>query len=73
VLSPANPSSRLLARQRLVLRRMRYVEPPPVVPDAPFPEVAPFDSAEPGALPGSALPPEPTPPPKPMPFPIPQG
>jgi monofunctional glycosyltransferase len=74
ILSPANPSSRLLARQRLVLRRMRYVEPPPANPEAtPFPEVVPFDSTEPGALPGSALPPEPPPPPKPIPFPVPQG
>jgi monofunctional biosynthetic peptidoglycan transglycosylase len=72
LLSPANPSTRLLARQRLVLRRMRYVEPPPVVLDAEvLPDVAPFESAEPGALPGSALPPEPEPPPKPIPFPIP--
>jgi len=72
ILSPANPSSRLLARQRLVLRRMRYVEPPPSNPETPFPEIAPFDSTEPGALPGSALPPEPAPPPKPTPFPVPQ-
>jgi monofunctional glycosyltransferase len=72
VLSPASPTGRLLARQRLVLRRMRYVEPPPMAPEsAPLPDIAPFDSAEPGALPGSALPPEPPPPPKPMPFPIP--
>jgi monofunctional biosynthetic peptidoglycan transglycosylase len=73
ILSPANPPSRLLARQRLVLRRMRYVEPPPVVPDATaLPEVEPFDSTEPGALPGSALPPEQAPPHKPLPFPIPE-
>jgi monofunctional biosynthetic peptidoglycan transglycosylase len=67
VLSPANPSSRLLSRQRLILRRMRYFEPPAAEP-APLPEVAPFDTAEPGALPGSALPPEPPPLPKPIPI-----
>ena len=72
LLSPANPSSRLLARQRLVLRRMRYVEPPPANL-TPFPDIAPFDSTEPGALPGSALPPEPSPPPRPIPFPVPQN
>lgn len=72
ILSPANPSSRLLARQRLVLRRMRYVEPPPANL-TPFPDIAPFDSTEPGALPGSALPPEPSPPPRPIPFPVPQS
>jgi monofunctional biosynthetic peptidoglycan transglycosylase len=74
VLSPANPTGRLLARQRLILRRMRYVEPPPLAPDTePLPEVAPFDGAEPGALPGSALPPESPPPPRPIPFPVPQS
>jgi monofunctional glycosyltransferase len=72
ILSPANPSSRLLARQRLVLRRMRYVEPPAVVDANVLPDVAPFDSTEPASLPGSELPPEQAPPPKPLPFPIPE-
>jgi monofunctional glycosyltransferase len=30
--SPAHPDARLLGRQRLILRRMRYVEPPPPAP-----------------------------------------
>ena len=38
--SPARPGARLLGRQRLILRRMRYVEPPPPLP-AGFPPVLP--------------------------------
>jgi monofunctional biosynthetic peptidoglycan transglycosylase len=69
VLSPARPSERLRQRQRLILRRMRYVEPPPAAPDmAPLPEVAPLPGVE--TLPGEELPPEP-PPPIPVPKPIP--
>lgn len=38
--SPAHPDARLVSRQRLILRRMRYVEPPPSAP--PLPDVEPI-------------------------------
>jgi monofunctional biosynthetic peptidoglycan transglycosylase len=38
--SPARPDARLVSRQRLILRRMRYVEPPP--PAQPLPDVEPI-------------------------------
>ena len=74
VLNPRRPSARLAARQRLILRRMRYVEPPPIIELAGTPEgsTVPVDSVE---MPGTALPPEPPPEPlpevKPIPIPIP--
>jgi monofunctional biosynthetic peptidoglycan transglycosylase len=71
-LSPAQPSALLRGRQRLILRRMRYVEPPPAAPElAGFPEVAPLPGVEAGPLPGQELPPEPPPPPPVAPKPIP--
>jgi monofunctional biosynthetic peptidoglycan transglycosylase len=78
VLNPRRPSARLAARQRLILRRMRYVEPPPIIEAAelagtPEGSTVPVDSIE---LPGTALPPEPPPEPlpevKPIPIPFPQ-
>ena len=75
VLNPRRPSARLAARQRLILRRMRYVEPPPIIELAGTPEgsTIPVDSVE---MPGTALPPEPPPEPlpevKPIPLPFPQ-
>jgi monofunctional biosynthetic peptidoglycan transglycosylase len=74
VLNPRRPSARLAARQRLILRRMRYVEPPPIIELAGTPEgsTVPVDSVE---MPGTALPPEPPPEPlpevQPIPIPIP--
>jgi len=74
LLNPRRPSARLAARQRLILRRMRYVEPPPIIDLAGTPEgsTVPVDSVE---MPGTALPPEPPPEPlpevKPIPIPIP--
>jgi monofunctional glycosyltransferase len=74
VLNPRRPSARLAARQRLILRRMRYVEPPPIIELAGTPEgsTVPVDSVE---MPGTALPPEPPPEPlpevKPIPIPFP--
>jgi monofunctional biosynthetic peptidoglycan transglycosylase len=71
VLNPLSPSERLLARQQLILRRMRYVEPPPPAPERPTgPEDAPTP-IDPAALPGQSLPPEPVPPLPQKPIPIP--
>jgi monofunctional glycosyltransferase len=46
IFSPARPGARLLGRQRLILRRMRYVEPPPPapagIPSLPLPQVEPL-------------------------------
>jgi monofunctional biosynthetic peptidoglycan transglycosylase len=71
-LSPAQPSDLLRDRQRLILRRMRYVEPPASIPEpVPTPDVAPLPGIEGGPLPGQELPPEPPPPlPKPIPIPL---
>jgi monofunctional biosynthetic peptidoglycan transglycosylase len=68
VYSPARPGARLRARQRLILRRMRYVEPPPPAPGEPAMPALP---AEPLPIaPGETLPGEPPPsvePAKPIP------
>jgi monofunctional biosynthetic peptidoglycan transglycosylase len=55
--SPAHPDSRLVGRQRLILRRMRYVEPPP---PAPVTILAPNLEPVP-VLPGTVIPSEPIP------------
>jgi monofunctional glycosyltransferase len=65
VLSPAHPSARLVRRQKMVMRRMGAVTPPPVVagpvvppPDATMPEIEPLPellapaSPAPDVLPG---------------------
>jgi monofunctional biosynthetic peptidoglycan transglycosylase len=71
-LSPAQPSDLLRDRQRLILRRMRYVEPPASIAEpVATPDVAPLPGIEGGPLPGHELPPEPPPPlPKPIPIPL---
>jgi monofunctional biosynthetic peptidoglycan transglycosylase len=59
--SPSRPNGRLLARQRLILRRMRYVEPPPPAPitipspPLPFPEIEPVPVAPGDLLPSAPL------------------
>jgi monofunctional biosynthetic peptidoglycan transglycosylase len=71
-LSPSQPSDMLRGRQRLILRRMHYVEPPPPAPEAiPLPDVAPLPGSDSGPVPGQELPPEPPPAPS-KPIPIPQ-
>ncbi|MBI2832836.1 MAG: monofunctional biosynthetic peptidoglycan transglycosylase [Acidobacteria bacterium] len=66
LLNPAHPSPRLLRRQRLILRRMGSVEPPPATPTEVEPVPAPVPSSSPVPLPGRVLPPE-LPPPPPIP------
>ncbi len=65
--SPARPNGRLRARQRLILRRMRYFEPPPPAPGEPAPPAVPIEPLP--VAPGEALPvePPPLPPVKPIP------
>lgn len=59
IYSPARPNARLRGRQRLILRRMRYVEPPPPAPEEPIP---PALSVEPlPVAPGEVIPIEPPP------------
>ncbi|HSL24407.1 MAG TPA: monofunctional biosynthetic peptidoglycan transglycosylase [Vicinamibacterales bacterium] len=71
VYSPARPNARLRSRQRLILRRMRYVEPPPPAPvTIPPPElldVEPIPVAPGDILPGEPLPSRPLPPVRPIP------
>jgi monofunctional biosynthetic peptidoglycan transglycosylase len=84
VLNPARPTPRLLARQKIILRRMGDVTPPVSVPVPPVPDAAdaPPDEAEvpanevPGetdepALPDTAEPAEPVEEPSPVPEPAP--
>ncbi|MGE5815500.1 MAG: monofunctional biosynthetic peptidoglycan transglycosylase [Acidobacteriota bacterium] len=52
--SPAHPDARLLGRQRLILQRMRYVEPPPPEP-LPLPDIEPIPRP-----PGEVIPSEPS-------------
>ena len=68
VMNPGQPTARLRRRQAMVLRRIGYVEPPPVLADAPadvpaqpeLPAIAPVTG-----LPGAdVLPGKPVPPPK---------
>jgi hypothetical protein len=67
VYGPARPGARLRARQRLILRRMRYVEPPPPAPGDPAFPAVPIESLP--AAPGEALPAEPPPLPPTQPIP----
>ena len=69
VLSPAHPSPRLLRRQKMVMRRMGAVTPPPVVAGAVVPPPASMPDLQPlPELPASStsdeLPGQPTPAPK---------
>jgi monofunctional biosynthetic peptidoglycan transglycosylase len=62
--NPARPGGRLLARQRLILRRMRYVEPPPPAPEPVAAPAAPPDeplAVPPELVPGRPVPAEPPP------------
>ena len=67
IYSPARPNGRLRARQRLILRRMRYFEPPPPAPGEPALPATPIEPLP--VTPGEALPAEPPPllPGKPIP------
>lgn len=62
ILDPARPSARLRRRQQLILRRMGWVTPPPVLatpvtsPEAAVPAALPA-AAPPTELPGQVLPP----------------
>jgi monofunctional biosynthetic peptidoglycan transglycosylase len=74
VYSPSRPGGRLRARQRLILRRMRYVEPPPPAPGEPAQPAVPVEPLP--TAPGEALPGEPPPLPSGRPIsekPIPQN
>src|SRR5262245_59017482 len=67
VLSPAHPTARLLRRQKMVMRRMGHVTPPPGLagpvvppPDASMPDIQPLPEL-PAATTPDALPGQPTP------------
>jgi monofunctional glycosyltransferase len=67
VLSPAHPGARLLRRQKMVMRRMGNVTPPPAVagpvvppPDASMPDIQPLPDLPPAAPASDALPGQPT-------------
>ncbi len=67
VLSPAHPSARLLRRQKMVMRRMGAVTPPPVVagpvgppPDATMPQIQPLPELPPASPGPDVLPGHPT-------------
>ncbi len=70
ILDPGHPSARLRRRQQMILRRMGWVAPPPVLAEPgqppPGPEVAPPPAlpavAPPVALPGQVIPASPKPP-----------
>jgi|SRR5687768_6967065 monofunctional biosynthetic peptidoglycan transglycosylase len=68
IMNPGSPTARLRRRQQMVMRRMGYVEPPPVIvnapddeelgpPIAPVPQIAPGPAGAPITLPGQVLPP----------------
>jgi monofunctional biosynthetic peptidoglycan transglycosylase len=57
--SPSRPGARLRGRQRLILRRMRYVEPPPPAPGEPAEPAVPVEPLP--VAPGEPLPGEPPP------------
>jgi monofunctional biosynthetic peptidoglycan transglycosylase len=59
VYSPAQPNARLRGRQRLILRRMRYVEPPPPAPGEPPQPALPVEPLP--FAPGETFPGEPPP------------
>ena len=67
VLSPAHPSARLLRRQKMVMRRMGNVTPPPAVagpvvppPDASMPDIQPLPELPAGTPDPNVLPGQPT-------------
>ena len=68
IMNPGAPSARLRRRQQMVMRRMGYVEPPPVIVSAPgedelgppldpVPPIPPAPGGAPITLPGQVLPP----------------
>ncbi len=68
IMNPGSPTARLRRRQQMVMRRMGYVEPPPVVVSAPeenelgppldpVPQIAPPPAGAPITLPGQVVPP----------------
>jgi monofunctional biosynthetic peptidoglycan transglycosylase len=69
VYSPAQPNARLRGRQRLILRRMRYVEPPPPAPGEPTLPAIPVEPLP--TAPGDLIPIEPPPPDIPLAPPLP--
>ena len=71
ILSPAHPSARLLRRQKMVMRRMGAVTPPPVVagpvvppPATSMPDLQPLPDLPVTSTPADVLPGQPTPVPK---------
>jgi monofunctional biosynthetic peptidoglycan transglycosylase len=71
VYSPARPNGRLRGRQRLILRRMRYVEPPPPAPGEPPLPALPVEPLP--VAPGEIIAVEPPPDPPPLVPQIPSG
>ena len=70
VLDPGHPTARLRRRQQMILRRMGWVEPPPVLAEPlGTPEIAPVPAlptvGPPTTLPGEVIPAVPKPPVKP--------
>ena len=68
LMNPGSPTARLRRRQQMVMRRMGYAEPPPVIvsgpddnelgpPIAPVPQIAPGPAGAPITLPGQVVPP----------------
>ena len=68
IMNPGSPTARLRRRQQMVMRRMGYVEPPPVIvsvpeenelgpPVAPIPQLPPAPAGAPVTLPGQVVPP----------------
>jgi monofunctional biosynthetic peptidoglycan transglycosylase len=68
IMNPGSPSARLRRRQQMVMRRIGYVEPPPVIvstpaddelglPIDPVPQIPPAPAGAPITLPGQVVPP----------------
>ena len=68
IMNPSAPTARLRRRQQMVMRRMGYVEPPPVIvgapddtelgpPIDPVPQIPPAPAGAPVTLPGQVVPP----------------
>jgi monofunctional biosynthetic peptidoglycan transglycosylase len=68
IMNPGSPTARLRRRQQMVMRRMGYVEPPPVIVSAPgddelgppidpVPQIPPPPAGAPITLPGQVVPP----------------